>query len=307
MFFTISLLLDDWQPAAKPRGHGNYLPALDKAEALLAADKDNDTCALLLLFLSDGKPSDRHIKGEDNVAVRINNRTREFAQTFGQRLTMGTIGFSNGNEEFVQLRSMAQAAKEGGATSLFKHAASAGTLSSTITSLVSTLTATEMQISCIGAGPRIARTVRPGLTPEKRQDTFTGEGWDVHDTHVQRLQLVQGNWIEANFQHPRTRGIAIRSKHFGEGAERIVYELRELILTEPQKHDRISYTPTITKMVAKAHKHTEDAGARQDFHKTFYLTQLKSKKMAEIFNHKLKPLLQLRHIPTSKIGIVNSG
>jgi hypothetical protein len=55
-------------------------------------------------------------------------------------------------------------------------------------------------------------------------------------------------------------------------------------------------------MVAKAHKHTEDAGARQDFHKTFYLTQLKSKKMAEIFNHKLKPLLQLRHIPTSKIA-----
>ena len=46
------------------------MPALDMAEALLTPDHGNDTCAMLLLFLSDGKPSDKEIKGCDDVATR---------------------------------------------------------------------------------------------------------------------------------------------------------------------------------------------------------------------------------------------
>lgn len=41
----------------KPSGPGNYLPALDLAEKLLASNT-SPGCALSLLFFSDGKPSD---------------------------------------------------------------------------------------------------------------------------------------------------------------------------------------------------------------------------------------------------------
>ncbi len=43
---------------AVPSSHGFYVPALEEAARIVAADKPNKGCALLLLFISDGKPSD---------------------------------------------------------------------------------------------------------------------------------------------------------------------------------------------------------------------------------------------------------
>eukprot|EP00959_Pyramimonas_sp_CCMP1952_P384662 8061716-Pyramimonas_sp.AAC.1 len=50
--------LIDQLRSAQPSCHGNYLPALDEAETLLLSNT-HGSCALLLLFLSDGKPSDK--------------------------------------------------------------------------------------------------------------------------------------------------------------------------------------------------------------------------------------------------------
>jgi len=41
------------------KGHGNYIPALEKAFSTLLSTNVND-CAQLLLFLSDGRPSDHY-------------------------------------------------------------------------------------------------------------------------------------------------------------------------------------------------------------------------------------------------------
>eukprot|EP00798_Chlamydomonas_sp_ICE-L_P013529 gene13529-19397_t len=45
--------------ASKPSSHGHYIPALEKAARVLSKDAGNKQCALLLLFLSDGRPSDQ--------------------------------------------------------------------------------------------------------------------------------------------------------------------------------------------------------------------------------------------------------
>lgn len=41
------------------KGHGNYIPALNLAFKTLV-ETSTDDCALLLLFLSDGRPSDKN-------------------------------------------------------------------------------------------------------------------------------------------------------------------------------------------------------------------------------------------------------
>jgi hypothetical protein len=43
---------------AEPSSHGNYLPALKAAEELLEPDALNADCTAVLMFLSDGRPSD---------------------------------------------------------------------------------------------------------------------------------------------------------------------------------------------------------------------------------------------------------
>jgi len=77
--------------SCEPKSDGNYLPALDEAERLLCINPSG-ACALMLLFLSDGKPSDQfrldsHL--ELGLGERCTARTKQPA-TPGSRM-MGTI------------------------------------------------------------------------------------------------------------------------------------------------------------------------------------------------------------------------
>jgi hypothetical protein len=273
------------------------LPALDMAEELLTPDMSNDTCALLLLFLSDGKPSDKMIKGGEAVATRINDRMRALALKFGNRLLLGTIGFANADEEFSLLKSMAVSAKEGGAQSLFVKATSAGKLGSAITSLVSTLTQTETRISNIGAVPR---TVRPEL-PEKEDclTTFDVKGWHVHNVGVERHELRSGHWVKVGLHDSKSIGVVVRKKYFGIGSERIVYELREISFANAAQN---SYALEDKRRAAKEHKYATDEKLKMDFHKVFCETQMRAHVLAKMFNLALQPLLQARGYLISNIA-----
>ena len=66
----------------RPRGPGNYMPALEEAGRLLQINTCG-SCALSLLFFSDGKPSDR---GEFVAAMG------KIASRFGRRLSVACIG-----------------------------------------------------------------------------------------------------------------------------------------------------------------------------------------------------------------------
>jgi hypothetical protein len=96
---------------SRPRSHGNYIPALDSAEELLLSNTSG-RCGLLLLFLSDGKPSDRVHGGSQSVLEKHISMTSErigvMASQFGRRLTVGTIGLGVNVHEFAVLKTMAQ-------------------------------------------------------------------------------------------------------------------------------------------------------------------------------------------------------
>ena len=118
--------------AAKPSSHGMYIPALDEAERLMAADCGNSGCALMMIFLSDGKPSDhlkmvslpnlRRVSSSSCITVFnwlypllppltwkggascIEAKVDELAKRFGGQLMMGTIGFGGAEGDFNVLK-----------------------------------------------------------------------------------------------------------------------------------------------------------------------------------------------------------
>jgi hypothetical protein len=85
----------------------------------------------------------------------------------------------------------------------------------------------------------------------------------------------------SRFQHSDAVGIAVRRDYFGEGAERIVFELTEI------GADGI---PIGKSLVAKDSKYLRKKSSKrgeEDFHKVFLTTQMKAANFADKFNHKL--------------------
>ena len=150
------------------------------------------SCALALLFLSDGKPSDdtpRHPNrpskspgGKMSTAQRqrhrvaglvysdaetlqartntISSRIGELAARFGRRLAVGTIGFAAPSEDFDVLQSLTKycAAYECQA-SFHKPALTAHSLQQVLSHLSSTLTSTKTELTSLdGSSQRTVGT-----------------------------------------------------------------------------------------------------------------------------------------------------
>ena len=87
----------------RAKGHGCYGPSLTLAEELLE-NNDNDSCALSLILLSDGRPSDSTVfkKSRDDTNNELLAATGRMASRFGRRFTFSTIGMGS-NHEFDTL------------------------------------------------------------------------------------------------------------------------------------------------------------------------------------------------------------
>jgi len=94
----------------------NYIPALELAEALLSKGNRGE-CALSLLFLSDGAPTDAMQKGWTPLAAQreICAKMEQIASKFGVQLCVHTIGFGDEYHDFTVLREMVEAAKKSSA------------------------------------------------------------------------------------------------------------------------------------------------------------------------------------------------
>lgn len=158
----------------KPCGHGNYLPALEKANELLSLNTAG-TCALALLFFSDGKPSDPM---EDHK-----RKIGEMSSTLGRRLTVSCIGMASpqDNESFKTLQEMASEAESFGSTSSFTEAScNIDSLSKLISSLSISLTQTKLEMTDLDSGK--AMKVRSDLRREKKgtkDDQYLNDNWRV--------------------------------------------------------------------------------------------------------------------------------
>ncbi|CAM9853923.1 unnamed protein product [Pylaiella littoralis] len=290
---------------ATPGQNGNFLPALDLAEELLKSQAHGE-CALSLMFLSDGRPSDHaaYVRSGSRHEVEgmITGRMRALAETFGEQLTVGTLGFAGAEEDFSVLEAMAEAAREGGAQGKFYRPELSSTgLGTAIADSVSSLTSTRLRLTTLAENSKQPRELRKvereaagtpwGHAPTTAQ---TGDGWVVYTGGVRRHELSSGvkrhsknPWNEVDFFSEETNGIAIRSKALGEGAERLVFGLQEL-----NSRCGVVVGP---KMVAKQSRHVGAENDTMDFHRSFAMTQVMAQRIAKRFNGRVRRRLNGIH------------
>lgn len=290
------------------------------AEQCLRAN-NSGSCALMLLFLSDGRPSDHVPKGKgpkqplERLSDLMGERAGGLAKSFGRRLTLGTIGFSAEGAEFGVLKQMAVSVGEYGSHGIFQRPELAGAaLRVAVTTLTTTLTAckTEMTLLPSGAaaggggggvgGPSRQRTVREvqreplrlrtpggGLATSRParvdpNDWFIYRGEEV--VHRKLWSVPKRRWEYVDrFVTPGAAGVAMRKAVFGEGAERNVRAFSEVGADE--------LTLVGPELVAKESRFLEDAsrktsaGETRSFHTVFAQTQARAQLMAQEFNRRL--------------------
>lgn len=296
--------LVDLLRTSQPIGDGNYIPALNEAEGLLMANSFGK-CAPTLLFLSDGRPSDKPTKGLGRTTIGtitgfIKRRVGRLASQFGRRLTIGAIALGEpGIDNFKTLRAFVDEAKEYGSGAVFQPASlSAGVLARTLSTLTSTATSTMVEMTDVtGSHQREVRkfTIEP---IKKTGGSELTDEWkfvlaeNIGPLHNMR-SIVRTRWVRKQgwkpysqremFSSNRAVGVAYKIPWFGEGAERLVKEFREV--------DVNGYFVG-PPLVAKDTRFKREGSGKDEkaFHRVFCLTQLLAQEYAHRFNRKLQSL-----------------
>ena len=296
--------LVDLLNTSEPHFDGNYIPALDAAEEKLHANT-NGSCALMLLFLSDGRPSDNTGPVYDTCGDRVMSLTTQgrhlhhvqakiskLASKFGRRLSVKTMGFGPQNEDFSVLKGMASTAEEYGSESEYVDASlDIQALTTGLIRFSSTLSTTKTECTDLGTGS--ARTVRNVERESKanrsRHEARAGEKWKVFATYGPQMVVSKARWNLARNEWedvPRilpagAAGVAMHKDVFGEGAERMVRRFQ---------HVNVRNEFVGEALVAKEGRFEGDFGQGKDFHATFCKTQATAQEHAIAFNKKLEEL-----------------
>lgn len=290
----------------RPRSHGNYLPALAAAGRLLLPCAAHGACALALLFLSDGRPSDRLPPGPGAPAAKYEALVRptieELASRVGRRLTLGAVGFGPATEDFSVLRAMVAEAAEYGACAQFTQASLGGDrdgvplLASAFSSVSASLTSTRTELTALhGSAQLEVRSLRRealGSLGAADDDPWEAEWmWYTDAEWVHCLKLgVGGEWEEAPPFSARAAGVAVHECIMGEGAERVVHRFRELSKSKD---------PIGPPLVAKESRFVagfREPGQQRQYYLTFCKTQAQAAALADAFNDALDAL-RATHVP----------
>ncbi len=166
--------LREWDEL-RPAGPGCYGPALQKAQELLNINTKG-SCALALLFFSDGRPSDFHGNHKGKMG--------QIASKFGRRLSINCVGMAAPveNETFQTLRDMATEADSFGSVASFGSASlDTDSLSKIMSSLASSLTETKTEMTDFHSGKSLS--VRMDIRREKKgapDDLFLNNDWKTY-------------------------------------------------------------------------------------------------------------------------------
>lgn len=284
---------------AEPSFDGNYLPALDAAEALLMRNT-RGSCALQLLFLSDGRPSDR-VKDQrltgmvlpERLTIKMQESIQKLAGRFGRRLTVRTVGigssasnYSKSIDDFVLLKQMAEHSQLFGCEGHFIHASlRPEALGLALSSLATSLTKTRTELTELGsASQRAVRDVRREARNLMDEPVLTDALWCYKGASLPPCRLSwdfkMRDWVPAPFESAAGVGVAVRKSYFGEGAERLVRKLREVDASG-------AFVGPL--LVAKEGRFQSDmnqlAGSGAvAFHRTFCDTQTRAQNLAHVFN-----------------------
>ncbi|KAL7562585.1 hypothetical protein ACA910_014181 [Epithemia clementina (nom. ined.)] len=177
----------------RPGGHGNYAPALEKAELLLNKNSVG-SCAVALFFFSDGRPSDAN---KHELPAKMG----ALASRFGRRLIVTCVGMANHQtEDFTILQQMANEAMAYGAIATFhKPSMNADSLSQIISSQVtSSLTSTKTELTNLSTGKSL--TVRTDLVRERHNapdDVAPTDDWRLFNDTSTKYTVNVWTWNPA--------------------------------------------------------------------------------------------------------------
>eukprot|EP00978_Attheya_sp_CCMP212_P001915 scaffold3990_cov54-Attheya_sp.AAC.3 len=287
------------QTEAKPRSHGNYLHSVQLASDIILNEwnllsslelDSEDLPAYMLVFLSDGKPSDK-TPYETEMRLQI---VRFLAQTLGEKLTFCAMGLGAAGSDFHSLSELVANVKAHGAEGTFNHAGLSSTeLSSLFSSISSTMTTTRTQLleSNTFSSDKTEKsvTMRKNDTPLKK---WPFQRYTVcvsrYRFDIDRYKNYKYAWEQVPFRDEAASCFDIETSPFGRGAERLAYRFHEVKLHQ-NGGKRVGKM-----MVAKESKFINDERGKEGFHKNFCTIQQKAGSLADDFNKAIKrcPMLK---------------
>ena len=254
-------------------------------------ENDHEHLALHLFFLSDGRPSDvwlsKHERGRYPLVSKqdIYRRASDIGSHFQQRLNFGMVGFGRPSDDLTVLEVMASLLTLQGAVGGFHRSdlKKINSLSTSIANMSSTLTKTSTLLTKLRRDSRkeklftLSNFQKNIVTPPKEWESKT-----VRANLLECQELVRFEkgfvWEERTLLDPRATGIAFSNDPFGQGAERLVYQLREI-----EVGGKIVGSP----LVGKDGRYVEDYYQLRDFHYSFCKTQKIAANLAEKFNQRI--------------------
>lgn len=294
--------LVDLLESSMPLLGGCYKPALETASALLSTCT-TPRCALSLLFLSDGRPSDKMRRGdfgtwEEKMVRYAKDYTADLAVPLGRRLSICLVGIGGVDEsEFRVLEAMRDEAKEYECPVVCESGCvSAAQLATALMTTASSTTTTKTHLESMAEG-KIRPYIKKRLS-EVGQDTSPTENWTI--VHQQRVydpirdrmnrRIVRTKWTKCNdwvayeskktFLHVDAAGVAFENRWFGQGKERLAKEFREI--------DRNGQFvgPWLVAKASLMIESRESIGGKdtKKFHKKFFRTHLIATEAASTFN-----------------------
>jgi hypothetical protein len=301
----------------EPFFEGNYVPALDAAERLLLSNEFG-ACALTLFFLSDGKPSDRMPKNTmvsgsscamTGFVKLMSQCIDSLSSRFGRRLSVITVGFGGPGEDFRVLEKLAERPAQFGCVSRFFSAElNVATLGTAFSSISSSLNSTKTELTAVGgSSQRAVRDVRRQARDTVGKDTRPNSDWLVYmmgqGWRGERRLWTTGrlkDWLDISPINWDAHGVAMKAHYFGEGAERLVREFREV---------GIDGTFVGMPLVAKESRFQADVANMDperliNFHRTFCDTQVRASGLAAVFNSKLAQLPRYNRKTTPTVSFL---
>lgn len=289
-------LVDLANEPLRGRGHGNYIPSLEEAFDILCSN-DNRNCALFLLLLSDGAPSDHATLKIPSEIVQgdMIDIVSEMCKIFSNRLTFGAFGYAHDKGgTFKLLKELSNVAKQNGSKSVFSSGLDAESFRKALFTMSTSLLTTRehmssiVQNSLLGGGGQ-KKTRRTDIIKDIQAVTCDDGGfykiqYDFHYS-VQRYRYVTNmkavkdladvDFQEISFAHPNANGIAINKKYFAEGAERMALFATEVNFREPVGQP----------LIAKVSVFDDDH--QFEFHKQSAKTQMEARRLAKKFNENI--------------------
>eukprot|EP00934_Nitzschia_sp_Nitz4_P006308 Nitzschia sp. Nitz4//scaffold16_size188269//169077//171090//NITZ4_001817-RA/size188269-snap-gene-0.151-mRNA-1//-1//CDS//3329538595//6298//frame0 len=295
----------DRQVDAIPRSHGNYVPSLQLVAKQIAQDighledmDQEDYPAFFLIFLSDGKPSDR-----DDSSTR-NSLIVSICEKLKSKLSILGMGLGASGQDFYALSSMVDLAKSHGANGEFIHAGlSAGNLAEGFSSISSTLTTVRTELvgqeeeeeseentqEIVGLKYRESMSKSRGdctrYMKDVRRYTFSIKRWERYDDP----------WIPSSFANKHAVGFEIDKTPFGKGVERLAFRFHEI----NKSNELVGNI-----LVGKENKNRKKGSAQESFHMVCLRTQITAMRLAkEVMTDvgkrpSLKPLEAYERMPS---------